>query len=106
MAENSTLNAAQIQVVQKLAREWFASTMTQMELRKWAIEQAIGIYSSPGVVGLESSMTKMAEQIYDFVAKPALEFKVDQAATAPAEPQERGPVNWPPGAKPARAERL
>jgi hypothetical protein len=66
-----------------------------MQLRKWAVDQALGIFSSsddfknptyvvdtakdtaPRRVPTSIDPMKLAAEIYDFVAKPALEFKVE-----------------------------
>lgn len=85
MADN--LNAAQIQAIEQKARDGLGQAIQAMNLRKWSMEQALVMCSSiekeriselPKSSPLSHNyVVQLAEQIYAFVAKPAIEFKVE-----------------------------
>ena len=70
MADNTNLNAAQIQRIQQDASAALQATIVQMQLRKWAIEQAFAAVGSTG------NPIQVARDIYDFVSQAAV-VKVD-----------------------------
>lgn len=78
------LNAAQLQAIEQKARDGLLAAIAAMQLRKWSMEQAIAMCSSIEKARMSGEVQKsspdvvqLAEQIYAFVAKPAIEFKVE-----------------------------
>lgn len=80
MAEqNSTLNSAQLQQARAQMSERVVQIISEMQLRKWSMEQAIAIVFSPNPINPpDATLVAIAAEIYDFVSKPALEFKADK----------------------------
>ncbi len=70
---NETLNAAQLKASREAMTNAMGDVIQQMQLRKWSIDQAITISTSPNLGG-KVEIIKLAGEIYAFVAKPALEL--------------------------------
>ena len=70
MADNH-LNALQLSQVNLRAGELVGKYMEQLQLRKWAVEQAFK------VVGTPDELTKLAAAIYDFVAPAPVKVEID-----------------------------
>ena len=60
------LNSAQLQAIQNAANKLLQLTLTRLQLRKWAVEQALAR------IGTSDSAMELAQQIYDFVVKDAV----------------------------------
>ncbi len=81
---NETLNAAQLKASREAMTNAMGDVIQQMQLRKWSMEQALGISRSPieleVIGGGKPAQIKYADpialaaEIYAFVAKPALEL--------------------------------
>ena len=79
MSDNH-LNAQQIQQIQAAAERRIVDYIERIELRKWAVEQAIAAYLSSNKLVADATFTddtplvfysepmKLAQAIYDFVA--------------------------------------
>jgi hypothetical protein len=90
--ENQHLNAAQLQQFEKRLEQQFNSVVERLQLRRWAVEQAMTICASlskatagaitagetQGLV-IDDPM-KLAKTIYDFVAQPGVPLKIDLTA--------------------------
>lgn len=72
--QNRPLNSAQIQAIEKVAREKLDRTIGAIELRRWCIEKAMTGRETHVPV---TTIIEAADAIYAFVAKPALEFKIE-----------------------------
>lgn len=72
VSHERSFNGAQLQRIEQAAQAKIGEVITAMQLRKWAMEQALTQPSSSG-----KSAVQTATEIYDFVAKPALDFKVE-----------------------------
>ena len=70
MADN--LNAAQLQAIEAKMRDGLAQAIEAMKLRKWSMEQALAVEIASG-----KTTVQVATEIYDFVVRPALDFKVE-----------------------------
>ena len=68
----SHLNAQQVAALEKDIRAKLDSVVKDVELRKWAVEQAMG-HTIP-----ERSSLDAAEQIYNFISRPLKEPMVTQ----------------------------
>ena len=60
------LNSAQLQTIQNAANKLLQLALTRLQLRKWAVEQALAR------IGTSDSAIELAQQIYDFVVKDAV----------------------------------
>lgn len=90
MSENN-MNAAQVQLMQQKMQAALQQAIENMQLRKWAMEQALAIFTAsmdsdvvrfvdPGTdPTVSTALTILAAEIYAFVAKPAIEFKVEDS---------------------------
>jgi hypothetical protein len=76
MTDSPNMNAAQLAQIRQAAQNSLGHAIEQMQLRKWSMEQALGIFGSSNAPE-SAGLREMATLIYDFVAKPALEFKLD-----------------------------
>ncbi len=71
---NETLNAAQLKASREAMTNAMGDVIQQMQLRKWSMEQALGIFASPEMKIDPGTLMILAAEIYAFVAKPALEL--------------------------------
>ena len=63
---NEQLNSAQLQTIQNAANKLLQVALTRLQLRKWAVEQALAR------IGTSDMAMELARQIYDFVVKDAV----------------------------------
>jgi Fe-S cluster biosynthesis and repair protein YggX len=76
MSDNP-LNAQQIQQIQNEASKALQVAIDKMQLRKWAIEQAFMLATSPTLTPAEPwHPLKLAQEIYNFIVQPA-SFKIE-----------------------------
>ncbi len=72
---NENLNAAQLKASREAMTNAIGDVIQQMQLRKWTLEQALKIATSPGFIAQSGEqITEIADRFYAFVAKPALEL--------------------------------
>ncbi len=71
---NENLNASQVKQINDTMVKAVAHAIEEMKLRRWSMEQALGIFSSPGMQIDPGILMILAAEIYAFVAKPALEL--------------------------------
>ncbi len=72
---NENINAAQLQARREAVQNALGEAIQQMQLRKWTLEQALKIATSPGFIAQSGEqITEIADRFYAFVAKPALEL--------------------------------
>ena len=82
MSDNP-LNARQLEQIRNEAAAAVQAAVDKMQLRKWAVEQAIAAYLSSNKLVADAQFTddtplvfysepmKLAQAIYDFVSQPA-----------------------------------
>lgn len=72
MTTPETLNAAQIKAIEQSVQQQVAAYVKALDLRKWAVEQAVKVCSSIQ----DNEPMPMAEAIYAFITQPMGEINV------------------------------
>jgi hypothetical protein len=66
------MNAAELAKYEAAIRESLQQAISSMQLRKWSMEQALGIFTSSNISGPAADIIATAQAIYDFTAQPAI----------------------------------
>jgi hypothetical protein len=73
---NEQLNSAQLQQVNLKVAERMNKYANSLQLRKWAVEQAVAVVVS-GRMSENVSVAVVADEIYDFIVKDATAIDVE-----------------------------